>query len=209
MKTIPELLEQNRAWASRHTSADPRFFAKLTEIQRPDYLWIGCSDSRVPANEIVGLAPGELFVHRNVANIVEPGDPNCMGVLQYAIETLGVRHVIVCGHYGCGGVRAALENQFDGASHVERWLSPLRQLVLSRASELGGCATNEERWEKVCEINVVEQVRRLLSSDVLAHARSRGFAVVVHGLIYSLRDGLLRELVAPPPAERESLVASE
>lgn len=209
MKTIPELLEQNRAWASRHTAADPRFFDKLTEIQRPDYLWIGCSDSRVPANEIVGLAPGELFVHRNVANIVVPGDANCMGVVQYAIETLGVRHVIVCGHYGCGGVRAALENQFDGASHVERWLSPLRQLVLSRASELSGCTTNEERWEKLCEINVVEQVRRLQSSDVLAHARLRGFAVVVHGLIYSLRDGLLRELVAPTLAERESLVASE
>src|SRR5260370_15515486 len=205
MKAFREVREENRAWASRHTAADPRFFAKLTEIQRPDYLWIGCCDSRVPANEIVGLEPGELFVHRNVANIVVPGDANCMGVVQYAIETLGVRHVIVCGHYGCGGVRAALEKQVDGASHVERWLSPLRELVLSRASELASCATNEERWERLCEINVGEQVRRLLSSDVLAHARLRGFAVVVHGLIYSLRDGLLRELVSLPVAERESL----
>src|SRR5260370_24195134 len=140
MKTIPELLEQNRAWGARHTASDARFSDRLSDIQRPDYLWIGCSDSRVPANEIVGLEPGELFVHRNVANIVVPGDPNCMGVVQYAIEALGVRHVIVCGHYGCGGVRAALDNRFDGAAHVERWLSPLRQLAMLRAAELARCA---------------------------------------------------------------------
>ena len=208
MKTIPELLEQNRQWASQHVAADPRFFNRLSEIQRPDYLWIGCADSRVPANEIVGLAPGELFVHRNVANIVEPGDANCMGVVQYAIDTLAVRNVIVCGHYGCGGVRAALENKFDGSSHVERWLSPLRQLAVSRTGELAGCATDEQRWERLCELNVVEQVRRLLSSDVLARARLRGVAISVYGLIYSLRDGLLRELVTPIQKEQESVVTS-
>lgn len=197
MKTVPELLEQNRVWSARHTASDERFFDSLSEIQHPDYLWIGCSDSRVPANEIVGLAPGELFVHRNVANIVVPGDPNCMGVVQYAIETLGVRHVIVCGHYGCGGVRAALDNRFDGAVHVERWLSPLRQIASSRSVELSGCVTDDERWSRLCEINVIEQVRRLSSSDVLVRARLRGIEVFVHGLIYSLRDGLLRELVAP------------
>lgn len=208
MKTIPELLDQNRAWADRHTAEDPHFFNRLTEIQRPDYLWIGCSDSRVPANEIVALAPGELFVHRNVANIVVPGDPNCMGVVQYAIETLEVRHVIVCGHYGCGGVRAALDSRFEGSTHVERWLNPLRQLALSHAGELNDCPTDEQRWQRLCEINVVEQVQRLQSSDVLTHARLRGLAIHVYGLIYSLRDGLLRELVAPARSEPETVVAS-
>jgi carbonic anhydrase len=208
MKTIPELLEQNRAWAARHTAADARFFDRLSEIQRPDYLWIGCADSRVPANEIVGLEPGELFVHRNVANIVVPGDPNCMGVVQYAIEVLGVRHVIVCGHYGCGGVRAALDNRYEGAAHVERWLSPLRQLAGLRTAELSRCATDDERWQKLCELNVMEQVRRLLATDVLMEARLRGIEVLVHGLIYSLRDGLLRELVTANHADRERLLVS-
>jgi carbonic anhydrase len=207
LKTIPELLEQNRAWAARHTASDPRFFDGLSQIQRPGYLWIGCSDSRVPANQIVGLEPGEMFVHRNVANIIVPGDPNCMGVVQYAIEVLEVRHVIICGHYGCGGVRAALDNRFEGAVHVERWLSPLRQLALLRAAELNACATDDERWAKLSEENVKEQVQRLLSSDVLAHARLRGIEVFVHGLIYSLRDGLLRELVAPDRADRPRLVS--
>jgi carbonic anhydrase len=209
MKSIPELLKQNRAWAQRHTASDPRFFDRLSEIQRPDYLWIGCSDSRVPANEIVGLAPGELFVHRNVANLVSPGDPNCMGSVQYAIETLAVRHVIVCGHYGCGGVYAALANDFAGAAHVERWLAPLRELASSRAAELSACASEEERWNALCEMNVVEQVQRLLSTDVLARARLNGIEVGVYGMIYSLRDGLLRELVAPRRVGREALAAAE
>jgi len=204
MKTIPELLEQNRTWATRHKASDGDFFARLSKIQRPDYLWIGCSDSRVPANEIVGLNPGELFVHRNVANIVVPDDPNCMGAVQYAIESLGVRHVIVCGHYGCGGVRAALDDNFAGALHVERWLAPLRQLVSLRATELSACATDDERWARLCEINVIEQVRRLLSSDVLVRARS----ISVYGLIYGLSDGLLRELVAPNQAAREGFAVS-
>jgi carbonic anhydrase len=194
LRTIAELLERNRVWASWRTAADPQFFDRLCEIQRPDYLWIGCSDSRVPANEIVGLEPGELFVHRNVANIVVPGDANCMGVVQYAIQTLGVRHVIVCGHYGCGGVRAVLANEFGGAHHVERWLAPLRHLAAAHAAELSACASDEERWARLCELNVAEQARRLAESDVLAWARLRGFAVFVHALIYNLRDGLLRDL---------------
>jgi carbonic anhydrase len=196
LKSLPQLLDQNRAWAAAHRATDPRFFDRLAEIQRPDYLWIGCADSRVPANEIVGLAPGELFVHRNVANIVAPGDPNCMGVVQYAIETLEVRHLIVCGHYGCGGVRAVLDDNFAGAAHVERWLGPLRDLARTHAVELSECATDEERWARLCEINVIEQVRRLELSDVLVRARQRGVAVHVHGLIYGLRDGLLQVLVA-------------
>ncbi len=199
MKTLTEILNKNRAWAARIKSLDPKFFDRLSEIQRPDFLWIGCADSRVPANEIVGLAPGELFVHRNVANIVVSGDPNCMAVVQYAIETLGVKHIIVCGHYGCGGVRAVLENNFGGQAHVERWLQPLRDIAGKHASELANYATIEERWEKLCEINVCEQVERLMESDVIVRARMRG-DIFVYGMIYALRDGLLRELVTHRPA---------
>jgi carbonic anhydrase len=209
MKTIQDLLAQNQSWAARHIADEPRFFDRLSEIQRPDYLWIGCSDSRVPANEIVGLAPGELFVHRNVANIVVPGDANCMATVQYAIEVLGVRHVMVCGHYGCGGVRAALENRFDGASHVERWLSPLRQLAVLRAGELAECATDVERWDRLCELNVIDQVRRLSATDVVSKARLHGVEIFIYGLTYSLRDGLLRELVTPKAAEQESVLSSK
>ncbi len=194
MKTIPDLLEQNRVWAATYTTSDPQFFNRLCAIQRPEYLWIGCSDSRVPANQIVALEPGALFVHRNIANIVVPGDPNCMAVVQYAIETLGVRQLIVCGHYGCGGVRAALDNNYDGAAHVERWLTPLRQLAVAHFAELTRLPNDEERWDRLCEINVIEQSHRLLTSDILSNARLRGTPVRVHGLIYSLRDGLLRQL---------------
>jgi carbonic anhydrase len=203
MKTIDELLEQNRAWAARRTAADPRFFDKLTHIQRPDYLWIGCADSRVPANEIVGLEPGELFVHRNVANIVAPGDPNCMGVVEYAIDVLHVRRVIVCGHYGCGGVRAVLDNTFGGSAHVERWLNPLRDIASTHAAELSSLASDDARWARLCELNVIEQASRLESSDVLAGARLRRITVTVHPLIYSLQDGLLHELATPHPVQRE------
>jgi carbonic anhydrase len=199
MKTLHRLLESNRAWAARRRHHDATYFEKLSGIQRPDYLWIGCSDSRVPANEIVGLEPGELFVHRNVANIVVPGDPNCMAVVQYAIEALEVRHIIVCGHYGCGGVRAVLDNQFDGGGHVERWLTPLRHIAYDHSEQLGACTTHEERWNLLCEINVHEQVARLEASDVLRSAKLRGIDVFVHGLIYSIRDGVLREVASRRP----------
>jgi carbonic anhydrase len=176
--------------------ADPHFFERLCEIQEPGYLWIGCSDSRVPANEIVDLAPGELFVHRNVGNIVVPGDLNALAVVQYAIETLHVRHVIVCGHYGCGGVLAALEGSVSGA--VERWLAPLRQIANAHGAELDAIAGRDERWRRLCEINVREQVKRLQSTDVMNDARSRGIEVNVHAWIYDLRDGLLRDLCIDP-----------
>jgi carbonic anhydrase len=195
MRELERLLEQNRAWASGRRQKDPGFFDRLCDIQRPRYLWIGCSDSRVPANEIVGTTVGEMFVHRNVANIVEPGDTNGMAVVQYAVENLGVRHVIVCGHYGCGGVRAVLEGGASGdAAHLQRWLSPLRQLAADRRAELEAQSTPEERWRRLCELNVAEQVRRLLESDVVTRARLRGVEVIVHGWIYDLRDGLLRDL---------------
>src|SRR5438105_5261929 len=164
---LDQLKQNNRAWAEGKLAADPSFFKRLEAQQKPEYLWIGCSDSRVPANEIVGLDPGELFVHRNVANLVVPGDPNGMASVQYAIEALGVQHVIVCGHYGCGGVRAALDNRFDGAAHVERWLRPLRQLAMVHSTELGALESDSAQWDRLCEINVVEQVRLLEASDVL------------------------------------------
>jgi carbonic anhydrase len=195
MKDLAHLLEQNRAWASGRRANDPQFFDRLCDIQQPKYLWIGCSDSRVPANEIVGTAPGELFVHRNVANIVAPGDANCMAVVQYAVERLDVRHIIICGHYGCGGVQAVLEG---GASevpaHVQRWLSPLQHLAAARSVDLAEISDPAKRWRRLCELNVAEQVQRLLASDVLINAGLRGVEVIVHGWIYDLRDGLLRDL---------------
>jgi len=192
VKTLPELFAQNRAWSAARLAADPQFFDRLCEIQRPDYLWIGCSDSRVPANEIVGLDPGEMFVHRNIANIITPGDANALAVVQYAIEALHVRHIIVCGHYGCGGVLAALEGGTSGA--VERWLAPLRHLAYEHSAELEAIGDRNERWRRLCEINVREQVRRLQSTDVLSAAQSRGIEIHVHSWIYDLRDGLLRDL---------------
>lgn len=188
MKYLPQLFEANRRWAARHLEADPRFFELLCEIQRPDYLWIGCSDSRVPANQIVGLAPGELFVHRNVANIVSVDDPNCMAVLQYAVEALRVKHVIVTGHYGCGGVRAALEG--SGSGFVAQWLAPLVALRDRHRAELDAISSIDDRWHRFCELNVIEQVEQLKRSSILRDASG----VVLHGWIYDLRDGLLRDL---------------
>ena len=195
MPELAQLLRQNRAWAAARVAANPQFFRRLCDLQQPDYLWIGCSDSRVPANEIVGLAPGELFVHRNVANIVSTGDPNCMATVQYAIEVLGVRDVIVCGHYGCGGVRAVLDGTTNKAgAHVDRWLAPLQHLVSERTTELLQIADENAKWARVCEWNVIEQVRRLLDSDVLVNAHLRGIEVCAHGWIYDLHDGIIHDL---------------
>ncbi len=192
MKYLPELFENNRAWAARRTASDPRFFDRLCEVQNPDFLWIGCADSRVPATEIVGLDPGEMFVHRNVANIVHPDDPNCMAAVQYAIESLNVSHLIVTGHYGCGGVRAALDGGATGA--VRHWLAPLEQLAVDHAYELYEIDDHWGRWARLCELNVIAQVHRLLESPVVKAASVRGFEFAIHGWIYDLRDGLLRDL---------------
>jgi carbonic anhydrase len=195
MKDLAQLLEQNRSWANDQRTRDPQFFDRLCDIQRPECLWIGCSDSRVPANAIVGTRAGELFVHRNVANIVAGGDTNCMAVVQYAVEKLDVRHIVVCGHYGCGGVRAVLDGGTSGVTaHLERWLSPLKQLTAARGAELAEISDPDKRWRRLCELNVAEQVRRLLASDVLVAAGLRGVEVNVHGWIYDLRDGLLWDL---------------
>lgn len=192
MKWLPRLFANNRAWAAAQKARDPGFFERLLAIQRPEYLWIGCSDSRVPANQIVGLAPGELFVHRNVANIVRADDPNCLSVLQYAVDTLGVAHVIVCGHYRCGGVQAAFGPHTD--EPLESWIGQLRALRRDHAAELDALPGEADRWHRLCELNVIAQVRTLNQLPTVTDGRARGQVVHVHGWIYDLRDGLLRDL---------------
>jgi carbonic anhydrase len=186
------LLANNRAWADRQRRTEPDFFSRLTEIQRPDYLWIGCSDSRVPANEIVGLRPGELFVHRNVANIVHPYDQNGLSVVQYAVDALRVRHIIVCGHFGCGGVQAALGPPVD--QPLESWLAPLRVLAATHADELAPLADAGARWHRLCELNVQAQVRTVAATPTVRAAWARRQPLTIHGWIYDLHDGLLQDL---------------
>jgi len=198
MTTLDDLFARNRAWSEGLRKEDPEFFERLCGIQHPQFLWIGCADSRVPANEIVGLPPGELFVHRNVANLVVAGDPNCFGVVQYAVEVLNVRQLIVCGHYGCGGVRAVIETMPLGRlAHVDRWLTPLRHVAAAHGAELAAIADIDARADRLCELNVLEQARRLGTSDVVKNAASRGVEVQIHALIYDLRDGLLQNLQLP------------
>lgn len=192
VRFLPELFSHNRAWAAEQTRRDPDFFERLCAIQRPDYLWIGCSDSRVPANTIVGLEPGKVFVHRNVANIVRADDPNCLSVLQYAVDVLGVTQVIVCGHYRCGGVRAALGPL--GVEPLEGWLAPLRRLREENAAPLAALAGEDARWNRLCELNVIAQVRTVAGTPTVQSAWRRGQRLVVHGWIYDLQDGLLRDL---------------
>jgi len=192
MKYLAHLFERNQAWAAGRTAEDPDFFSRLVHIQRPDLLWIGCSDSRVPANEIVGLAPGELFVHRNVANVVPVTDLNAMAVIEYAVSSLCVRHIIVCGHYHCGGVRAALEGHRAGA--VALWLQPLRNLADAHREELDALPSDDARWGRLCELNVAAQVRAIARSEIVEAAWERGAELAVHGWIYDLQDGLLRDL---------------
>src|ERR1700679_2198563 len=173
MSSLADLLANNRQWAEQQTRRNPQFFESLCDIQAPDYLWIGCADSRVPANEIVGLAPGELFVHRNVANVVAPDDTNCVAVVQYAVEVLGIRHIIVCGHYGCGGVEAALGG---GTLHgpIDRWLQHVRDVKAVHAAELGQIRDPAIRWRRLCELNVAGQVRQTSRIPAVREAWHRG-----------------------------------
>ena len=191
MKTLKPLFENNRRWREEMTASDPDFFSRLAEQQSPAYLWIGCSDSRVPANQIVGLAPGEIFVHRNVANLVQHSDMNCLSVLQFAVDVLKVRHIMVTGHYGCGGVRAALENQRHGL--VDNWLRPVQHLCDHHAQDVNKL-DNDERLDRMCELNVIEQVENLRRTTILQDAWARGQELDIHGWIYSVRDGVLRDL---------------
>jgi carbonic anhydrase len=192
METLDHLFENNRAWASRIVTREPDFFARLASQQAPEYLWIGCSDSRVPANEIVGLLPGELFVHRNVANVVVHTDLNCLSVLQFAVDVLKVRHVIVCGHYGCGGVRAALSNERLGL--IDNWLRHVQDVRERHASLLKDLHGAEARVDRVCELNVIDQVRHVCETTVVQDAWAREQPLTVHGWIYGLSDGRLRDL---------------
>jgi carbonic anhydrase len=192
MKFLPKLFANNRAWAEKMKREDPKYFQRLSQTQTPEFLWIGCADSRVPANEIVGLGPGELFVHRNIANIVPPFDANVHSVLQYAVEALKVKHIIVCGHYGCGGVLAALRD-WSGLP-LENWLAYVRAVYREHKNELDAAPTEELRWRRLCELNVIAQVQAVRDAEVVKQAWRKDQPVVVHGWIYDLKEGLLNDL---------------
>jgi carbonic anhydrase len=192
MKELSHLFANNRAWAEHIRAEYPEFFLKLSRQQAPQYFWIGCSDSRVPANQITGLPPGEMFVHRNVANVVPPADLNCLGALQFAVDVLQVRHVIVCGHYGCAGVRAVLLGKQLGL--VDNWLRNVEEVREKHAPLLGALRNDAQRFDRLCELNVIEQVANVCETTAVQHAWERGQMVAVHGWIYSVSDGLLRDL---------------
>lgn len=201
MSVLPELLERNRAWAGELAGRDPEFFLRLARQQAPDYFWIGCSDSRVPAEQVVGLLPGELFVHRNVANVVAHTDLNCLSALQFAVDALGVKHVIVCGHYGCGGVLAALRGTTLGL--VEHWIRHVQDVKAKHESQLEALGSEAERLTRLCELNVIEQVANLSRTPTVRGAWSRGQALAVHGWVYDLKDGRLRDLGVDVSGEAE------
>jgi carbonic anhydrase len=192
MDSLPQLFENNRRWAEKMERNAPGFFASLADVQRPEYLWIGCSDSRVPANEIVGLKSGELFVHRNVANVVVHSDLNCLTVIQYAVEVLQVKHIIVCGHYHCGGVQAALRNTPLGMA--QNWIRHIQDVYQMHRDEIESFQTEEQKVARLCERNVMEQLNNVARTTVVQQAWERGQQVDVHGWIYDVRDGLLKEL---------------
>src|SRR5438067_8366239 len=207
MRSLGHLFANNRTWAAQMTREDPEFFRRLSHQQSPQYLWIGCSDSRVPANQIVGLLPGEMFVHRNVANVVVHTDLNCLSVLQFAVEVLRVGHVIVCGHYGCGGVLAALRDERLGL--VDNWLRHVQDVRRKHQAQLDELGTEAERHSCLCELNIIEQVVNVSQTTVVRDAWARGQALAVHGWIYDLWDGLLRDLGMCVTAETELAARAE
>lgn len=188
---LSDLFEHNARWAAGIRSSDPAYFERLAALQRPEYLWIGCSDSRVPANVVTGLQPGEVFVHRNIANLVHRSDLNLLSVLEFAVETLEVRHIIVCGHYGCGGVRAAMDEQRHGV--VDHWLQPVRDLAEAHLG-VGATGNDPEQLDLLCELNIRAQVDNLCRTPILRAAWAQGMPIEVHGWVYGLSDGLLRDL---------------
>lgn len=194
MNTLPELIENNRNWAAKITAESPEFFETLAESQTPKYLWIGCADSRVPANQITGLVPGELFVHRNIANLVVHSDLNMLSVLQYAVDALKVEHVIICGHYGCGGVRAAISPEPNGL--VDNWLRHIEDTAVVNWDDLK-VLDDDARVNRLCELNVVQQAKNLSRTTVLQEAWTRGQKVDIHSWIYSLKDGHIHTLQEP------------
>ena len=192
MKRLPHLLENNRRWAAGVRAQQPEFFEKLSHQQAPKYMWIGCADSRVPANQIVDLLPGEVFVHRNIANVVVHSDFNCLASLQYAVDVLKVEHVMVVGHYGCGGVKAALDSLELGL--VDNWVCHVRDVHLRHRRLLEALPPGDARWDRLCELNVIEQALNVCRTTVLRAAWKRGQDVTVHGWVYALKDGLIKDL---------------
>jgi carbonic anhydrase len=206
MRVLSELFERNRAWAAEMTAQDPEFFRRLARQQVPQYLWIGCSDSRVPANQIVGLLPGQMFVHRNVANVVVHTDLNCLAVMQFAVDVLKVEHIIVCGHYGCGGVLAALRGEKHGL--VDNWLRHVQDVRTRHQQEIDALPTEERRHARLCELNVIEQVVNVSGTTIVRDAWARGQELVIHGWAYDIQDGLLRDLDVCITSEQELLRAA-
>lgn len=192
MTNLNKLLEQNKAWSSTMVEKDPTFFSTLAKQQAPQYLWIGCSDSRVPANQIVGLLPGDIFVHRNIANLVIHTDLNCLSVIQFAVDVLGIKDIIVCGHYGCSGVRAALKKEQIGLA--DNWLRHIQDVCKKYSSELNQISDDQKSHDKLCELNVVEQVENVCQTSIVCDAWARGQDLSVHGWIYDLHDGVIRDL---------------
>ena len=192
MPKLPQLFENNRAWSERVRRDDPNFFKRLLDQQRPNYMWIGCSDSRVPANEIVDLPPGELFVHRNIANVVVHSDLNCLSVMQFAVDVLQVEHVIVCGHYGCSGVSAALQNRRVGLA--DNWLRHVQDVHAKHERNVAAMPDLPHQIDRLCELNVIEQVANVCQTTIVRDAWERGQTLSVHGWVYGLHDGLVRDL---------------
>src|SRR3712207_1309209 len=192
MRKLKHLFDKNREWAAQIQANNPEFFQNLSRQQTPEYLWIGCADSRVPANEITGLMPGEMFVHRNVANVVVHTDLNCLSVIQYAVEVLQVKHIIVCGHYGCGGVLAAMGNKRHGL--IDNWLRHIQDVAQKHAAQLSEMTDTQQKFQRLCELNVIEQVSNVCQTTVVENAWEQGQDLTVHGWVYGLHNGLLHDL---------------
>jgi len=191
MKTLKHLFDKNIAWADEVKKNNPEFFSSLAEQQFPEYLWIGCSDSRVPANQIIDLPPGEVFVHRNIANVVTHTDLNCLSVIQFAVDVLKIKHIIVCGHYGCSGVRAAMEDQEHGL--VDNWLRHVKDVARFNAKKLDGLSA-DDKHDRLCEFNVQEQVVNVCNTNIVKHAWASGADLAIHGWIYNIENGILKDL---------------
>ena len=207
MTVLSNMFEKNREWAAEMVRHDPEFFERLSGQQAPRYLWIGCADSRVPANQITGLLPGEMFVHRNVANVVVHADLNCLSTIQFAVDVLHVEHIIVCGHYGCGGVLAALRDERLGL--IDNWLRHVQDVRRKHQQQLDALGAEAERHTRLCELNVIEQVANVCQTTVVRDAWARGQALTVHGWIYGLRDGLLQDLGMCVSGEAELIACLE
>lgn len=192
MQVLKHLFDRNKDWAYKIKTYDPDFFSKLANQQTPEYLWIGCSDSRVPANQVIDLLPGQIFVHRNIANLVIHTDLNCMSVIQYAVEVLNVKHIIVCGHYGCGGIKAAMDNNKQGL--IDNWLQNIKDLFNYHKATIDAVQCKKGRFNLLCELNVIEQVNKLCHTTIVQNAWKSGQMLTVHGWVYNLKNGLLKDL---------------